>query len=41
MVVIAYVDLCCTEDPNVGALIIRIVWGPLYYICNKEPPKYC
>ena len=25
---------------NIGALIIRIVFGgPLYYNCNKEPPK--
>ena len=25
---------------NMGALIIRIgFWGPLYYNCNKEPPK--
>ena len=25
---------------NIGALIIRIgFWGPLYYNCNKEPPK--
>ena len=29
------------EGSNVGALINSIIklWGPLYYNCNKEPPK--
>ena len=36
MVVIASVDLCSTEDPMVGALIIRIGFWVI-----KNPRTYC